>query len=411
MSGKSYKFAVFAVLSVGLLFTAAFGPSETNDYYRIADTKNGFTLTMKDDKHQVMDGYMPPGDGQWTAYWIDSSEILFVNVETRQTRRIVHSSVDAAESKQKCDCEVRPIGFTTDNDFIYVSARMEAGKAAYALISYSLTSGVATKLFALGTADYQFRGPMWLNGNRDTLMIASSEDGRIVHYDLRKRMSFTLSTRFPGEWPYDGVGYSETGNYFSAWNIYDLNGKRVNPIHNRNPRVKTPDQYYKRMSFGPNDKYIARSYTLEDDGTKALDAYEAAYDWTFATEAIDIERLNGELVRRIETKPGSKRFVELVRWLSPRIIELHYYKLKQVPSADPLIVDSTYVHFDIATGQAKPIPAPPEAYVYRAGHFTIRNEWSIEIVNGASETDERTGVQTADPDAIAFTSMSQVYQM
>ncbi|WP_018759322.1 hypothetical protein [Paenibacillus terrigena] len=361
------------------LFTLAFSvPSN----YQLTNTSKGLRIEVKDRGYRVQGTYLPPGKGNWVTYWLfkDNFEedLFFFNTLTKTAKRIAISR-DIEGGVDNFSAEfIKPIGFLTEDDFIYTSARVVSNKAIYSIKSIHIPSGKETMLFDNVLKNIRFgRGPIWLNKNKDILMVASNM-GEIVHYDLKKLTSFVIKKKFPAEWPYDAISISNTGNYFEAWTIYDLNGNVVNKIHNHNPNVTVPQDIFKRFDFGLEDKYITRSYTFDGSEEHALDPYTAVFDWSFASQAIDIEKISGELVRRIQTKPTSNQYVEIYSWLSPDQIVLHYFKLKHYENSDPDVIGSYYEKYDIVSGKSENISVPQQKE-YNYEKFSLRNQWVIEI--------------------------------
>ncbi|MWC29763.1 hypothetical protein [Paenibacillus sp. MMS18-CY102] len=361
------------------LFTLAFS---TPSNYQLTNLATGFKIEIKDIGYRVQNTYLPPGQGNWTAYGLfgdqSAHDLFFFNSQTRTAKRITISQpLEGLDSLNAGF--IKPVGFLSEDTFIYTSAHTVSGNVIYSIMSFNIPSGKETLLFddVLKSIFYH-HGPIWLNKNKDVLMVAA-DSGEIAHYDLKKRTSYVLSKKFRADWPYDAITVSNTGNYFEAWSIYDLNGNVVNTVHNNNPNVTQPQSNFKRAEFGPEDRYVARSYTYDDNDKHALDPDSAEYDWSFASQAVDIEKVTGELVRRIQTKPGSNQYVELTSWVSPDKIVLHYFKFKHLADSGPEIISSSYAQYDVKTGKSTSIAAPPEPVYSDEATFTLRKEWKINI--------------------------------
>ncbi|GMK40852.1 hypothetical protein PCCS19_39080 [Paenibacillus sp. CCS19] len=392
------RFLLFTLIICSCFSLAASVPGN----YQLTNTSQGFKMKVKDLGVSVQGTFLPPDKGNWVAFWLvnDSydEDLLFVNPQTKAVKRIAISRGFDGADTFSADF-IRPVGFLTENDFIYTSARIVAHKPVYSIASVNISSGKETTLFDNVLKNIAFfRGPIWLNKSKDTLM-AASDTGEIVHYNLKKRTSFVLKERFPAEWPSEPISVSSTGNYFEAWTIFDLNGNVVSKIENPNPNVKEPDEVDKQLEFGPDDKYVARSYTFDGSEEHILNPHTAYGDYSIAPQAIDIEKVSGKLVRRIQTTPKSNQYVEIHHWLSPDHIVLHYYKLKHYEDSDPDVIDSYYVNYDIASGKSVKI-SPPEEPEYDNGKtFTLRSGWKIDVEENLFQDKDNAVITFTKPDA------------
>jgi hypothetical protein len=303
----------------------------------------GFTVKLEESGFRILETYLPAEQGNWVVHWLrrgaDADHYLwFVNPTSEQEKKIAIGKLDEQKSHISADF-VRPVGYISADEFMYTSVREINHSAIYSIKSFDMPSGKETVLFDNVLQNIKFyRGPIWLNDKKDVLMMASNT-GEVVHFNLKKRTSFVLKKRFPADWPYDAISVSNKGKYFEAWVVYDLNGKVITTIRNQNKNVKDPQDIYGRFEFGPADKYVARSYTFDGSEEHALDPYTAPFDWSFGAQAIDIEKVTGELVRRIQAKPGSKKYVEIHHWKSPDILVLHDFGLRHHPDEKPDTMD------------------------------------------------------------------------
>ncbi|MFC5529262.1 hypothetical protein [Cohnella yongneupensis] len=274
-----------------------------------------------------------------------------VNPETMEFR--VYSLFEAVlEDDYSSDAITMAYGFLDDRKLLYVAVVNDANRKGgyyYSAQTLDILNGQRETVLDLDidATSISYFAARWLNESKDRLIL-NSNSGPLWIIDLAKREMKQHPRSFETSWPFLFNGISPDGERFWHDRLYDASGRALADGPSTDGDVQYPE-----FRWSPDSRY-----SIFQDTRDHSDEHEMEDNGEYieiATERIRFFDKQGNLLRTVQTKAGSGRYIEVAGWLDvDGFVLLREYRLEPSPEYENVKVkgDIHYRLLNLASGKS-----------------------------------------------------------
>lgn len=252
-------------------------------------------------------------------------------------------------------------GFVDDRNLLYISALDKAERNEgydYRLETLDIVTGKRNILMSLdlNLAEMPYMTASWLSSAKNKIFMNTPPGASwTIDYNEREIEPFPESLENP--MPFNNMYRSPDGERFwlpewktSEYRLYDLQGRMLSQV----PREKGYSQY-SSFQWSPDSKYSVHQSTRDQSEDHVIS--QGGDFAVIAPQIIQLFDRQGTLLRSVETKNGSGRYIEFAGWLdgTEGTIVLREYDLDRSFVDHPVKQHTEYRLLNIRSGEEQPL--------------------------------------------------------